>query len=314
MSRIEEAAGVIRGGGVVGFPTETVYGLGANALDPIAVARIFELKERPAFDPLIVHVDGMPRLRQLTTSRDPRIDALAEAFWPGPLTLILPKSEGVPDLVTSGLPTVGIRMPDHPMALELITRSDRPIAAPSANKFGRISPTEAWHVRKHLPGVDMILEGGKTRVGIESTIIALREDGFQFLRPGAITREQLREVLPESSVPLQADGPQAPGMLASHYSPVKPFYLFSEELLQSLDPAACGFIGLQGPAPADFGEVRILTRDGDLKTYAAALFGAMHDLENTGVSAIVAAPVPEEGIGIAIMDRLRKAAYRDDKA
>ena len=312
MSPIEKAARVIQEGGVVGFPTETVYGLGANALDPIAVARIFELKERPAFDPLIVHVDGISRLEELTTSRDPRIYALAKAFWPGPLTLILPKSEAVPDLVTSGLPTVGIRMPDHPIALELISRSNRPIAAPSANKFGRISPTEAWHVKKHLPGVDVVLEGGKTRVGIESTIIVLNEDGFQLLRPGAVTRKQLCGVLPESRMPRVAEGPQAPGMLASHYSPVKPFYIFTEQRLQSMDPATCGYIGLQGTAPADFGEVRILTSDGDLKAYAAAIFGAMHDLEQTGVSVILAEPVPEKGIGIAIMDRLRKAAHPNE--
>ena len=306
---IGKAAEFIREGKLVAFPTETVYGLGANALDPLAVSRIFELKERPSFDPLIVHVDSLERLEQLTPSRNPMIYTLAEAFWPGPLTLILPKTEVVPEVVTSGLPTVGVRMPAHPIARELIRQADCPIAAPSANKFGRISPTRAWHVKRYLPGVDFILDGGKTRVGLESTIIKLEEDGFQLLRPGAITRQDLLKVVPESGSEKNASTPQAPGMLESHYSPTKPFLLYNEEILADLDPANCGYIGLSGEPPAAFGEVRILTEDGDLKEYAARLFGAMHDLQASDVSVILAQPVPETGIGVAIMDRLRKAAH-----
>lgn len=309
MSELEKAAEIIQNGGVVAFPTETVYGLGANVKNPMAVARIFELKERPLFDPLIVHIADMGQLKELISLRDPRIYDLAQAFWPGPLTMVLPKSDLVPDIVTAGLPTVGIRMPDHPMALELIRKAGCPLAAPSANKFGKVSPTEPWHVRKHLPDVDMILDGGKTRVGIESTVIALRPDGFQLLRPGAVTREDLDKILPESfDIPMMAD-PEAPGMLASHYSPSKPFFLYSPELLSSIDPSESGFIGFQGEVPASFKEVLILSPEGDLKQYATRIFGAMHQMEATDVNTIVVEPVPKKGIGVAIMDRLLKAAH-----
>lgn len=309
MSELEKAAEIIRKGGVVAFPTETVYGLGADAMNPMAVARIFELKERPHFDPLIVHIADMDQLRKLTSLRDPRIYELAQAFWPGPLTMVLPKSDLVPDIVTSGLPTVGVRMPDHPIAQELIRKAGCPLAAPSANKFGKISPTEPWHVSKHLPDVDMILDGGKTRVGIESTVIALRPDGFQLLRPGAVTRDDLDQILPESfDIPVMAD-PEAPGMLASHYSPSKPFFLYTPELLSSIDPSESGFIGFQGEVPASFKEVLILSPGGDLKEYATRIFGAMHQMEASDVNTIVVEPVPEKGIGVAIMDRLRKAAH-----
>lgn len=309
MCGLEQAAEIIRQGGVVALPTETVYGLGANALDPMAAARIFEIKERPSFDPLIVHIADLDQLTDLSPSRDPRVAQLAEAFWPGPLTLVLPKSEKVPDIVTSGLPTVGVRMPDHPMALELIRRAGCPIAAPSANKFGKISPTEARHVRKHLPEVDCILDGGKTRVGIESTIIRLKPDGFQILRPGAVTREALLQVVPESTRVVEAESREAPGMLASHYSPSKPFYLFSPALLSQIEPSRMGYISFRGAVPADFREVRTLSPNGDLKVYATRIFGAMHYFEDADVAGIVAEPVPEEGIGIAVMDRLRKAAH-----
>lgn len=309
MSELEKAAEIIRNGGVVAFPTETVYGLGADVMNPMAVARIFELKERPLFDPLIVHIADLDQLRELTSLRDPRIYELARAFWPGPLTMVLPKSDRVPDIVTSGLPTVGVRMPDHPIAQELIRKAGCPLAAPSANKFGKISPTEPWHVRKHLPDVDMILDAGKTRVGIESTVIALRPDGFQLLRPGAVTRDDLDQILPESfDIPAMAD-PEAPGMLASHYSPSKPFFLYSPELLSSIDPSESGFIGFQGEVPASFKEVLILSPKGDLKEYATRIFGAMHQMEASDVNTIVVEPVPKKGIGVAIMDRLRKAAH-----
>jgi L-threonylcarbamoyladenylate synthase len=309
MSELETAASIIREGGVVAFPTETVYGLGANALDPMAVARIFELKERPSFDPLIVHIASLDQLSTLTTSNDPRIMELAQEFWPGPLTIVLPKTEHVPDIVTSGLPTVGIRMPGHPMALSLIRESGCPLAAPSANKFGRVSPTEAWHVRKHLPEVDFVLDGGKTAVGIESTIIRLQPDGFQILRPGAITAEDLRHLLPESEHFQPIAGPEAPGMLESHYSPSKPFYLFGPGLLSRIDASRAGYIRFKEKAPDGFKLVLHIAPGADLKEYATRIFAAMHELEASEVDMIVAEPVPEEGIGIAIMDRLRKAAH-----
>lgn len=309
MTPLETAAKIIRDGGLVALPTETVYGLGADALNPLAVARIFEVKERPSFDPLIVHIADLGQIKTLSSTEDPRVGALASAFWPGPLTLVLPKTERVPDIVTSGLPTVGIRMPDHPMALALIRESGCPIAAPSANKFGRLSPTEAAHVQRNLPGTAYILDGGRTRVGLESTIIRLESDGFQILRPGAITREDLMAVLPESGNNIGTAGPDAPGMLASHYSPSKPFHIFHPELLTKIEPSQAGYISFRGEIPADFKETRTLSLRGDLKEYATRIFSAMHELQESDVAAILAEPVPEEGIGIAIMDRLRKAAY-----
>ncbi len=193
--KVATAARYIQQGKLVAFPTETVYGLGANALDSMAVAKIFELKERPSFDPLIIHIAHMDQLEKLVLNEDERVFKLAEKFWPGPLTMVLPKSQIVPEIVTSGLPTVGIRMPGNAIALELIRKAECPIAAPSANKFGRISPTTAAHVKKQLPNIDYILDGGKTTVGIESTIIRLTDAGFQ-IRNGVITREDLETILP----------------------------------------------------------------------------------------------------------------------
>jgi L-threonylcarbamoyladenylate synthase len=195
-SNVEIAARYIREGKLVAFPTETVYGLGANAFNPLAVAKIFELKERPSFDPLIIHIADIHQLEKLVLFTDERVYQLAEKFWPGPLTMVLPKSKNVPDIVTSGLSTVGIRMPGNGIALELIRKSECPIAAPSANKFGRISPTKAAHVLKQLPNVDYIIDGGKTSVGVESTIIELTEKGFYILRNGTITQEEMETIIP----------------------------------------------------------------------------------------------------------------------
>ncbi|MFW6257340.1 MAG: L-threonylcarbamoyladenylate synthase [Prolixibacteraceae bacterium] len=289
---IEIAANYIKEGKLVAFPTETVYGLGANALDPLAVAKIFEMKERPSFDPLIVHIAEKADIDKLTSKKDERIYQITDRFWPGPLTLILPKSEIVPDIVTAGLPTLGIRMPDNEMALELIRKAEYPIAAPSANKFGRISPTNADHVKKQLPGVDYILDGGNTKVGIESTIIAITGKGFQILRNGIITREELEQILPydETSHP---ESTVAPGMLSI------------------IDKSKAGYLSFSGSGEKGYKRVIRLTKTSDLKEYAVNLFAAMHALEESDVETIVAEPVPETGIGVAIMDRLRKAAWRE---
>lgn len=310
---IEIAAKYIQEGKLVAFPTETVYGLGANALDPIAVAKIFELKERPTFDPLIVHISSIDDLKKLTTSTDSRVLKLAERFWPGPLTIVLPKSSIVPDIVTSGLSTVGIRMPNNDIALELIKQSGCPIAAPSANKFGRISPTTAQHVKKQLPDVDFILDGGKTKIGIESTIISLNDNGFEILRHGFITRKELEEVVPfylQENFQEKTKNLVAPGMLKSHYSPNKPLYILGESVPKDLDKKVSGIISFSGKNIDGYKVIEILTSDCDLKKYAVNLFAAMHKLEESDVECIVAEAVPEFGIGIAIMDRLRKAAYK----
>lgn len=309
---IEIAARYIQEGKLVAFPTETVYGLGANALNPMAVAKIFELKERPTFDPLIVHIASLNDLKNLTTGIDDRVYKLAEKFWPGPLTMVLSKSGIVPDIVTSGLPTVGIRMPDDDIALKLIKHAGCPIAAPSANKFGRVSPTTAQHVRKQLPMVDFILDGGKTKVGIESTIISLNDKGFEVLRYGLITREEIEEIVPFYQHK-KREKLISPGMLKSHYSPSKPLYILGETEPKDLDKKVSGFLSFSGNNTENYKVVEILTSDCDLKKYAVNLFEAMHKFEESDVEYIVVEPVPEYGIGIAVMDRLRKAAYKYKK-
>lgn len=306
---IELAAKYIREGRLVAFPTETVYGLGADALNPTAVAKIFELKERPSFDPLIVHIADVADLERLSGFCDEKVHQLTKRFWPGPLTIILPKSDIVPDIVTSGLPTVGIRMPDNEVALALIRQSGCPIAAPSANKFGRISPTTAAHVRKQLPGVDYILDGGNTKVGIESTIISITDKGFRILRNGYITREDLESTLPYDETE-QQEHVVAPGMLKSHYSPVKPMIIADNQNISGIDRSRAGLLSFSGSLEEGFKKVIRLSSDNDMVAYAVNMFSAMHELEELDVDLIVAEPVPETGIGLAIMDRLRKAAYR----
>ncbi len=310
--QILKAARLIQQGKVVAFPTDTVYGLGADALNPLAVLRIFELKQRPKFDPLIVHIADLSDLQRLTTDLDRRVNALAARFWPGPLTIILPKSEIVPDIVTAGLSTVGIRMPNNKIALELIKLSGCPIAAPSANKFGYLSPTEAVHVRKHLAGADFILDGGKTEIGIESTIIKLNGQGFEIVRNGFITKDELQEIIPYHPGTDKAEL-LAPGMLESHYCPSKPLFIINEtitaENLQKIKPEAA-LLAFSAQNDQDYKKVLLLTTNESLKEYAANLFSALHKIEQLDVSYTVVQPVPETGLGIAIMERLRKAAFK----
>jgi L-threonylcarbamoyladenylate synthase len=311
---IERAAGIIKNGGVVAFPTETVYGLGANALDGRAVAKIFELKQRPSFDPLIVHVAAPAQIFAyivdspcLLPLQRTYVQWLAEKFWPGPLTITLPKNTLIPDIVTAGLPTVALRMPDNPVALELIRQSGCPLAAPSANKFGCLSPTTAAHVRKQLPELECVLDGGTARVGIESTVISLQEDGFTILRQGAITGQDLEKILPASSRAASSAGLPAPGLLKAHYSPAKPLYFAGQK---EIDKTRAGLISLRGANTGGYKLAEILSPSGDLREAAANLFNALHKMEDAEIDCIVAEPVPETGIGLAIMDRLRKAAYR----
>ena len=302
------AAKLLRDGKLVAFPTETVYGLGADALNPQAVAKIFELKERPSFDPLIVHIAHIDQMKPLVAEPDSRIFRIAERFWPGPLTIVMNKSTIVPDIVTAGLPTVGIRMPNNDIALELIRTAGCPIAAPSANKFGRISPTTAAHVKKQLPDVDYILEGGKTTVGIESTIIRLTETGFQILRNGFITQEDLEAVLPFDESPVVSDI-AAPGMLKSHYSPRKKL-LIADDATLDCDRSRTGLISFSGKHEQDFARIIRVSDRLDLKEYAVNMFEAMHSFEDDDtIELILAEAVPESGIGKAIMDRLKKAEF-----
>jgi len=310
---VTRAAAILRAGGLVAFPTETVYGLGAVATDARAVARIFEAKDRPHFDPLIIHLGSADWLDRCVVSAPPEAGRLAERFWPGPLTLVLPKRENIPDIVTSGLPTVAVRMPAHPVARALIHATGAPVAAPSANRFGQISPTTAQAVEEELGGrVDLILDGGPTQLGIESTIVAFGESGPRLLRPGPVTLEELceclgREVMVASGT---VAAPESPGMLLRHYAPRTPLQILDSPTA-ALSPRDCrvGLLAFRSaPLKHDFAIVETLSATGDLREAAANLFAALRRLDAAGVDTIVAEPVPETGLGRAIMDRLRKAA------
>lgn len=312
--QLEHAARIVRRGGLVAFPTETVYGLGADALNPLAVARIFEAKQRPLFDPIIVHVAEREALEALAASIPPVARRLAASFWPGPLTLVLPKRDVVPDIVTAGLPTVAVRMPAHPVAQALIQAAGCPIAAPSANRFGRTSPTTAAHVREQLGGqVELILDGGPCRVGIESTVLLLTESPPVLLRHGGVTIEELEAVIGEVRFvgALDASSPApAPGMLAQHYAPQTPLRLTGDWSREPGDSQAAALAFRRVPDPAAFANVEYLSPRGDLAEAAANLFAAIRRLDGSGARLIVAELVPEEGLGRAINDRLRRAAKR----
>jgi L-threonylcarbamoyladenylate synthase len=307
------AAGILRRGGVVAFPTETVYGLGAAAFDERAVARVFEVKGRPRFDPLIVHVSGPEQLPLLSVEVSAAAQALIERFWPGPLTLVLPKTPAVPDLVTAGLPTVAVRMPRHPVALELIERAGAPVAAPSANPFGQTSPTTAQHVRDQLAGkVDLVLDGGPCSVGVESTIVSFVSDAPVLLRPGGLSVEDIEEVIgPLGKAPQPAIcSVSAPGMLPRHYAPRTPLKVMDNGEVRRPDLARrAGLLAFQTAAyPTAFAAVEVLSPEGDLREAAANLFGAMRRLDARGLDCIMAEPVPDCGLGRAINDRLRRSA------
>jgi L-threonylcarbamoyladenylate synthase len=308
---INLAASVIRRGGLVAFPTETVYGLGADALNEYAVAKIFDAKKRPKFDPLIVHIADTEWLYKLADKVDERAERLIERFWPGPLTLVLRRRKVVPDIVTAGLDTVAIRMPSHPVAIELIKRSRTPISAPSANLFGYISPTTAEHVERQLgDSVDIILDGGRCPVGVESTIISLVGEHPVLLRPGGLPIEEIEKVVGRVKIREKHGRIEAPGQLKKHYSPKTPV-----RIIRSLDEIEPGKdVGVLLFSKPDFkieaGVIEILSEDGDLVEAAANLFSAMHRLDMSGVRIIYAQEVPDVGLGRAIMDRLRKASGR----
>ncbi|MBU2219141.1 threonylcarbamoyl-AMP synthase [Patescibacteria group bacterium] len=306
---IQLASSIIQKGGLVAFPTETVYGLGADALNPRAAAKIFEVKRRPTFDPLIVHIAEIEWLEKITRNIDKRVFKLIEKFWPGPLTLVLFKSPIVPDIVTAELDTVAIRMPSHPAALELIKLSQTPIAAPSANLFGHLSPTTAEHVEKQLgEKTDLILDAGKCPVGVESTVLSLVGEKPVLLRHGGLPLEEIEKVIGKVARKSKRKKIQSPGQLARHYSPKTPL-----KIIKSSDQIPhnenIGILLFQKPAvKINAQAVEILSENGDLREAAANLFSALHRLDESGVKIIYAEPVPEFGLGQAIMDRLRRAS------
>ncbi len=301
---VSEAAAALAHGELVALPTETVYGLGGSALDPVACARIFEAKARPLTDPLIVHVPSIDWLERLAVPSE-LARRLTGAFWPGPLTLVLPRTDLVPDIVTAGEGTVALRMSAHPLFQEVATAFAGPIAAPSANRFGRISPTTVSHVVAELDGrIPLIVNGGRCTHGIESTIVFLSGGKIEILRHGPITEEVLAGygeiVAPHSDV-------AAPGTMKSHYAPATPL------IISNTETAIGGRKGLLawGQSREGFASVEHLSLSQDLREAAANLYGAMRRLDEAGLDLIVADPVPETGLGVAIMERLRKAAARE---
>ncbi|HUL20529.1 MAG TPA: L-threonylcarbamoyladenylate synthase [Thermodesulfobacteriota bacterium] len=312
---IRQAAEIIRQGGIVAFPTETVYGLGADTYNPLAVARIFEVKSRPSFDPLIVHIEHPAYLRKLVKKIPSSAKKLTEKFWPGPLTVVLLKEENIPDIVTAGLPSVAVRMPDHPMALALIKESKCPLAAPSANPFGYLSPTTAEHVREQLDDqVDLILDGGPCQVGVESTIVSFLEKKPRMLRPGGVSLEEIESIIGKVEISSIKDNPSAPGMFPRHYAPRTPIVLRWDEMhLDSYEDKRVGFLAFQEPVHfLKFQHMEVLSKKGDFREAAANLFSAIRRLDALDLDLILAEAVPEAGLGRAIMDRLRRAASRGE--
>lgn len=296
-----EAAALLREGGLVALPTETVYGLAARADSESAVAGIYRAKGRPDFNPLIVHVPSLGAAEAIALFDD-RARKVAAAFWPGPLTLVLPlrADAGIAPAVTAGLPTIALRCPAHPVMREVLTRAGVPLAAPSANRSGGVSPTMAAHVASSLgTAVDLILDGGACEAGIESTIIAVRAQGWSLLRPGPITRDQIAEILEESDDVTASSGKiEAPGQLASHYAPGKPVRLGAS--VGVADEFLIGFGAIQGNVT--------LSASGDCAEAAARLYACLHLAAAAPHARIAVAPVPDSGIGAAINDRLRRAA------
>lgn len=315
---IRDAANIIRSGGLVAFPTETVYGLGANALDGKAAAKIFEAKGRPAFNPLIVHVPDFETAASLAEFNDMARE-LATAFWPGALTLILPKREGCPvsDLCTAGLETIALRVPSHPVAQDLMRQAEVPIAAPSANASGEPSPTAPIHVVQSLGDkVDMILAAGRCTVGLESTVFDLSGENPVILRPGGVTAEMLTEVIGHEVRQGSDDrtAPKSPGQLLKHYAPGIPVRLHAVDVGEGEALLAFGsikFMGIRGGGAAkDLPEARVrnLSERGDLHEAAANLFAYLRELDNPAHKAIAVMDIPKNGIGSAINERLRRAA------
>ena len=314
---VARAVDLLRKGEVVALPTETVYGLAADALNPIAVAKIFEAKERPRFDPVIVHLpsrDWLEKIVDVSVQDWQLVLNLADKFWPGPFTMVLQKREIVPEIVTAGLDTVAVRISAHPVFAEIVRELDGPLAAPSANRFGRLSPTTAQHVLDELEGrIPLIIDAGPTEHGIESTIVTVREHSIGILRRGPITEEQLSEFA-KIDLFTPAGKVSAPGQFPSHYAPKTPLHLidnaesFSTEKNQRVgllawDPRRTG-----DRRSLKFAGIRLLSEKHDLREAAANLFRYLRELDGLGLDLIVAERVPSRGLGAAILDRLERAS------
>ena len=324
---LKRAGAAIAAGKLVVIPTETVYGLGADAFNPDAVARVFEAKARPAFDPLIVHISKLDDIDRIATSFPLKARLLAEALWPGPLTMILPKRDEVPDIVTSGLNTVAVRFPIHPVARKIIEYSNTVVAAPSANPFGYISPTTANHVAKTLGDrVDLIIDGGPCSVGVESTVIDMTYDTPTLLRPGGMPLERIREIIGDVLVQnKKGDLVVSPGQLKSHYAPHTRLYLYDWMALpgiiqgladKGIPPGRAVAIAFDATrakvfeSAGFFERVHVLSEHGDMREAASRLFALLHELDAEDFEAMYAERVPDQGLGRAINDRLYRASKK----
>ncbi|MCM8786187.1 MAG: L-threonylcarbamoyladenylate synthase [Candidatus Omnitrophica bacterium] len=307
---IEKAVNILKKGGVVAFPTETVYGLGANGLNPEAVIKIFEIKNRPFFYPLILHIGRKEDANKFWKNIDRRGEKLIEKFWPGPLTIILPKSEIVPYVVSAGFENVGIRMPKHSVALEILKKVDFPVAAPSANISGGLSPTEAKHVEQQIGDkIELIIDGGRCPIGIESTVIDLTTEKNVILRPGGITKEEIEKVIGKVKIIDRTD--KKLGQFSLHYSLKTPLQILRDlsEVKSGIRAGLLAFGEIK--EKEKFVKIEVLSEKGDLKEAANKFFSCLYNLDNANLDIIYAQQVPEKGLGIAIMDRLKKLAIKN---
>ncbi|MEO1253731.1 MAG: L-threonylcarbamoyladenylate synthase [Bacteroidota bacterium] len=308
---IIKAKSILHQDDVIGLPTETVYGLAGNALSEKAILKIYNVKNRPKFDPLIAHTDSLEKVKDLVNEiPDSAID-LAKTFWPGPLTLLLHKNDSVPDLLTSGLSRVAIRIPQHPLTLGLLQSIDYPLAAPSANPFGYVSPTKAKHVEDQLGDrVSYILDGGKCQIGLESTIVGFEDDEPVIYRLGGTKVEAIKEVIGKVNINVNvSSNPAAPGMLKSHYSPGRKMILGNiNENLKSLDPNTTGIISFTEKYEVPKKNQIILSVSGDIDEAARNIFSALRKMDQPHIRVILSEYLPKEGLGRAINDRLRRAA------
>lgn len=308
---IAEAAAVLRAGGLVAMPTETVYGLGARALDPEAVVRVYAAKQRPATSPLIAHVESIEQARSLLLEWPDSAQRLAEAFWPGPMTIVLPKAAHVPDALSGGGPRLGVRLPAHPVALALIKALGEPIAAPSANRFMQLSPTRAEHVERGLgDAVDLIIDGGDCAYGIESSVVRLERDGATLLRPGAIPAALIERVLGTVlHLPAAADtqpgaAQDSPGLHLRHYAPRTPLLLWQPG--QTLPPGRGGLLAL---SEHQANTAQRIDMPSDAAGYAQRLYAELHSLDNAGLDWIAVEAPPSDAAWTAVHDRLRRATH-----
>jgi len=313
-SDIERAKNHLIANEIIGLPTETVYGLAGNGLKAEVVAKIFAIKNRPFFDPLILHIGDYSQLFSLATEVPEPLNNLVKAFWPGPLTVLVPKRDNIPDIVTSGLPRVAIRMPNHQLTLALLTSIPFPLAAPSANPFGYISPTTPDHVVKQL-GVKIpyVLDGGRCQIGIESTIVGMENDDLVIYRLGGLSLENIRTIHKGNiKMNVSSSNPESPGMILSHYAPKKPLFLGDKEALLSM--------GLRNKAAVlcfkdrwsemDTNNQWVLSLSGDYEESAHKLFSFLREMDEADITHILAEKLPEEGLGIAINDRLYRASQK----